>query len=282
MAKLNREEYVEQAFLFKGLAERLRRGEATQDLLSNIREEILVTTNLPIAIDYLRTELNHSGQMSKAMKRLSHYFSPFQSFVVAVSEDDRARLDLKTAFRILHAEAQLRVADPTPQTLFFFQLETLCRNRMDYDHGIDAISKDPFYSQPWPEWLQLVRRQMGLIEIMDLVYVASECYVDNLKRVEFNPESQPKIVLFGRKEGKIALANRKKEPSYFFEALQRQLGYPPVPKIEKVVEEPIELLNKILTRVDKLETRIKMLEDESRSGSIDLTKFYGKKVSDGE
>ena len=36
-----------------------------------------------------------------------------------------------------------------------------------------------------------------------------------------------KPMLFGEKEGKIAWANRKKDPLYLFAALQRHLGYPP-------------------------------------------------------
>ena len=36
--------------------------------------------------------------------------------------------------------------------------------------------------------------------------------------------------LFGEKEGKIARANRGRDPLYLFSALQRQLGYPEVPR----------------------------------------------------
>ena len=45
------------------------------------------------------------------------------------------------------------------------------------------------------------------------------------------PTSCPSIpTLFGEKEGKIARANRGRDPLYLFSALQRQLGYPEVPR----------------------------------------------------
>ncbi len=58
---LDREEYVEQAYLFKALGERMRENHTTQDLLQWIKEEILSTTRLPMAIDYLAAELKHAG-----------------------------------------------------------------------------------------------------------------------------------------------------------------------------------------------------------------------------
>ena len=53
-----------------------------QELLEQIRYELLTTTKLPLAIDYLLTELKHSGQMAPAMKKLAHYFTPFQAYLV--------------------------------------------------------------------------------------------------------------------------------------------------------------------------------------------------------
>ena len=64
---LERAEYVEQAYLFELLRERTAEQMPMQDLLAEIRFELLTTTNLPIAVEYLLTELKHSGQMSPAM-----------------------------------------------------------------------------------------------------------------------------------------------------------------------------------------------------------------------
>ena len=54
---LDREEYVEQAYFFRTLRERMQQSMATQELLAAIRHEILSTTSLPYALDYLAGEL---------------------------------------------------------------------------------------------------------------------------------------------------------------------------------------------------------------------------------
>ena len=80
--------------------------------------------------------------------------------------------------------------------------------------------------------------------------------------------------MFGEKEGRIAWANRGKDPLYLFSALQRQLGYPAVPKPKRPQpqnESPMILAR----RLDRLELRIKLLEEESKGG-IDLSQFDPK------
>ena len=72
--------------------------------------------------------------------------------------------------------------------------------------------------------------------------------------------------------GKIALANRGKEPLYLFAALQRHLGYPTVPR-PRPLDDQAQLLPQILRRLERIETRIKLLEEEQQGG-IDITKFY--------
>ncbi len=79
-------------------------------------------------------------------------------------------------------------------------------------------------------------------------------------------------VLFGEKEGKIALANRHKDPLLLFSALERHLGYPSVPK-PKRSDQTKDVLPTLLKRLERLETRTKLLVDEQRGG-IDLSRFY--------
>ena len=71
MEKLPSEEYVEQAYLFRAMSQRMTPTDPVQDMLGHLREEILATTKLPMAIDYLLAELNHVGTMSTAMGKLS-------------------------------------------------------------------------------------------------------------------------------------------------------------------------------------------------------------------
>ena len=54
---LEREEYIEQAHLFRTLSERLTENVPMQELLAHVKQEILSTTRLPMAIDFLLTEL---------------------------------------------------------------------------------------------------------------------------------------------------------------------------------------------------------------------------------
>jgi hypothetical protein len=90
------------------------------------------------------------------------------------------------------------------------------------------------------------------------------------------PDSElPEPILFGEKEGRIALANRSKEPHYLFLALQRQLGYPAIP-VRKKRDEMAEFIPKMQRLIERLEVRVKFLEDEQRNQGIDLSKFYKK------
>ena len=120
---LDREEYIEQAYLFHALGERLRQNMATQDLLKWIKEEILATTNLPMAMDYMAGELKLTGMFSPAMAKLPHYFTPFQTYVIAESEDPRSKFDFAVALKILEREAEYRAGTPTPQAIFLYQFE---------------------------------------------------------------------------------------------------------------------------------------------------------------
>jgi hypothetical protein len=269
---LDRAEYVEQAYLFRVLSERLPQNMPLQELLRQTRDELLATTRLPLALDFLRAELEHAGVVGSAMARLSHYFTPFQTYVVREAENERGRFDLRIALEILRAEAVYRSEGISRQGLFLFQFETLCRNRLRYDPGLTAIAADPAYDTAWHDWILVVRRQVGLVDLADLVYLRSEYYLTR-RSVRGGPVAPAeKPVLFGEQEGKIAFANRGKDPLYLFAALQRHLGYPAVPRPRPVDDTP-QLLPQILRRLERLETRLKLIEEESREG-IDLTKFY--------
>ena len=102
---LEREEYVEQAYFFRVLRERMESNQSTQEVLSHVHEEILSTTRLPYAIQFLGTELKHSGLLSSGFARLPHYFTPFQTFVVGQAEDERKRFSLDIALLVLEREA---------------------------------------------------------------------------------------------------------------------------------------------------------------------------------
>jgi hypothetical protein len=58
--------------------------------------------------------------------------------------------------------------------------------------------------------------------------------------------------------------------------MQRHLGYPHVPKRE-TVDQTLEMIPQMQRRIERLEARMKLMEDEQRQG-IDITKFYGKSI----
>ena len=271
---LEREELIEQAYLYKMLSERLPQGIPLQEVLQQVREESLATTKLPLAIDYLLGELKHYGAMASAMAHLNHYFAPFQTYLVAEAEEEGGRFDIRTAVDILHREVEFRASQPAPAGLFLFHFETLCRNRLSYDRGLEAISRDPLYDASWKTWILIVRRQMGIVDFADMVYVRSQDY-HNRRFGEQSDETPEKPILFGIKEGKIAWANRQKDPLFLFAALQRHLGYPEVPR-PKPVDDTSQLTAQLSRRLEQLQGRIQLLEEEQRGG-IDLTRFFNGK-----
>jgi hypothetical protein len=267
---LDREEYIEQAYFFRVLRERLAENLSAQEVLERIDQEILSTTRLPYAVQFLATELKHTGLLSSGFARLAHYFTAFQTFIVRMTETATHRFSVDTALLILEREALYRAGQVSPSGLFVYQFETLSRNRLGYDEGLASMAGDPFFDARWRDYLGLVRTQIGAIDFADLIYVRSELYVLEQKRRDPAYES-PLPALFGEKEGKIARANRGRDPLYLFAALQRQLGYPEVPRPKP----PDDLGSKFLAlqaRFREMEMRLKLLEAEVR-GQVDLSQF---------
>ena len=90
-----------------------------------------------ISVKYAGRELKLIGVFSTAMAKLSHYFTPFQTFIVAEAEDEGGKFDLSVALKVLEHEARYRAAGATPQGTFLYQFECLCRNRLGYDRGLE-------------------------------------------------------------------------------------------------------------------------------------------------
>ena len=121
-----------------------------------------------------------------------------------------------------------------------------------------------------------MRRQIGFMDLADMIYVRSWEYLRRKTRPGM-PLAEPEApVLFGEKEGKIAWANRQKDPMYLFAALQRHLGYPMAPRLKRI-DETREIIPQLMRRMERLEVRIKMLEEENREG-LDITQFYSREL----
>jgi hypothetical protein len=208
---LERDEYVEQAYCFRVLRERLADNVPAQDALERLHEELLTTTRLPYAVQFLATELKHTGLLASGFEKLPHYFAPFQAFVVRQSEEEGRRFSTTTALLVLEREAEFRAEGVTPAGLFVYQFETISRNRLGYDDGLRAMAGDPVYDADWQTYLEVVRRQVGAVDFADLVYLRSALYLGEQRRRDPAYES-PFPPLFGDKEGKIARASRGAGP----------------------------------------------------------------------
>src|SRR6516165_3850770 len=104
---LEREEYIEQAYLFRVLRGRMSvEGLATQEVLQHVSQEILATTRLPYAVQFLTAEVKHTGLLSSGFTRLPHYFTPFQAFVIRCTEEEKLRFATETALLVLQREAE--------------------------------------------------------------------------------------------------------------------------------------------------------------------------------
>ena len=224
-----------------------------------------------MAIDFLLGELRHEGVLGPALARLPHYFTPFQAFVIRESENERLKFDLRVGLELLCREAQYRSGEPTRQGIFLYQFESLCRHRLGYDRGLEAVAGDPAFDVAWRDWILTLRRQIGMVDLADVIYVHSEYYWQRAEKSQ-GPPPAGAVILFGEREGRIALANRKKDPLFLFSSLHRQLGYPEVPRA-KAVDAEKSLLPQMARRLEQLEFRLKILEEEQRGG-LDLTKFY--------
>jgi hypothetical protein len=273
MPVLDREEYIEQAYFFQAFRERLIDGLPSQDILARVGEELLSTTRLPMAISFLTTEVKATGLMSLAMARIGHYFTPFQTHVISQAEHDVSRFSMDQALLVLEREAKYKAGGPSLAGLFVYQFEALSRNRLGYGKGLEAMAADPFYDEDWHDYMATLRARLGDVDFADLIFVRSEYFVTERRRLvsDFSPKFP---VLFGEKEGKIARANRGRDPLYLFKALQRQLGYPEVPRPRRPdeAEARIAILEQ---RVTLLENRLKAAEGEIHN-DIDISQFSVK------
>ncbi len=277
---LEREEYIEQAYCFRAYRERLDDNLPAQEILSTIGEEVLATTKLPLALDFLKGEILLTGKVSDGMQRLSHYFTPFQAFLMARAEEEKSRFDQKTALLALERQAEYLSKKPTPQGLFIFQFECIARNRLGYDRGMKAVAADPIFNDDWRDWILKIRHRLGTTDFADLIFYRSEHFVNERRRRTGNPDYRPSFpVLFGVEEGRIAKANRGKDPLFMFAALQRQLGHPAVPRSRRPTSAP-PIHPALEQRLQRIEARLKLVESEVEE-EFDLSQFYVKPEESG-
>ena len=256
--RMDRDECIEQAYFFRTFRDRVQHDMPAQDVLSRLHEELLTTTRMPMAVEFLASEIKHTGSLETGFARLPHYFTPFQTFIIGQSERDKVKFSFETALLVLEREAVYKSGEPVPTGLFVYQFESIARNRLGYDQGLAAVGGDPLFGPEWRVYIDIVRRQVGVIDFCDLVYLRSEQYVVDERRTrrDYEPPVPP---LFGEKEGRIAKASRGRDPLFLFAALQRQLNYPEVPR-PKARDDLSSKFEALETKFRELEARLRMAE----------------------
>ena len=63
----------------------------------------------------MASELRLTGGFATAMAKLPHYFTPFQTFVVAEGEKPEGKFDFRVGMEILEREAEYRAQAPRPR-----------------------------------------------------------------------------------------------------------------------------------------------------------------------
>ena len=246
----------------------------TQEILNALHEEILSTTRLPMAIQFLATELKHTGLLSSGFagcRTTSRRFRPSSS---SQTEDERKRFSIDVGLSILEREAQYRAGTPTRRGCSSTSSRRLSRNRLGYDEGLACHGRRSVlrrrlagvHRHGAPPGRRRRLRRPGLSALGTL----------RARPAPPDPDYVPPVApLFGEKEGKIAKANRGRDPLYLFAALQRQLGYPEVPRLKAAATTSTAKLEVLRAKIKELETRLKLVEGEVR-GQVDLSEFMAK------
>lgn len=136
------------------------------------------------------------------------------------AEEEGGRFDMRIALKVLEHEATYRAAGATPQGLFSTALKRSLA--IDSTMYMDSMPWQTmiFSTRHVCTWIRIVSRQVGLVDLADLVFVRSREYWRLESRAALlagNEEPMPdRTILFGEKEGRIARANRGKDPMFFF------------------------------------------------------------------
>ena len=266
---LDREEYIEQVYFFRTFRERLTQNLAAQEILERLHEEILATTRLPLAIQFLATELKHTGELASGFARLPHYFTPYQTFVVGQAEREGHAFSLPAALLVLERERSIGRVRSTPAGMFVYQFESLSRNRLGFADGLTPCGRPALrrrlasVSRPGAQARRRLRFRRHVVRPVRIVRGGAAA-----ADADYVPPVPP---LFGEKGGQIARANRGRDPLFLFAALQRQLGYPevPRPRPRDDLEAQIEA---VAVKLREMEARLRLVEGEVR-GQVDLSEF---------
>ena len=131
---------------------------------------------------------------------------------------------------------------------------------------------DPFYDPDWRDFLALVqapdrRGRFRRYRVFALaVLCAGSAVVGRL--------CSAGLAIVWREGGQDRQGQSRPRPLYLFAALQRQLGYPEVPR-SKPKDDVGSRIEALKVKIRELETRLKLVEGEVQ-GRVDLSEFLAK------
>ena len=142
--------YVEQAYFFRTFLKRMADNMPAQEVLESLHQELLSSTRMPMAIQFLATEIKHSGLLATGLERLPHYFTKFQAFSSPEAEDEGRRIIMPTA-RSSSSRRRRNQANPDRPGCS----STSSKHSSEpprYLDGIIAMEDDPLYDADWTEY----------------------------------------------------------------------------------------------------------------------------------
>ena len=273
------------------LGERLRENMPAQEILGIVREEILATTKLPMAIDFMLAELRHLGAFSaRPWSGCTHYFTPFQCFVMQEAENDTAAV--RPARRARNPRPRGRVPRRGRRRgRACSSTSSKCSAATGWatTRGWRPSPATRRIDETWRNWILTVRRQIGMVDLADLIFVHSEFYHERKPQRRAGRPRPSADAPHGRGARPRAFrrcsASRKaaspgpiggKDPLLLFAALHRQLGYPEAPRAAAGGPRGAACCRRWLAGSNSSKRRLKLVEEEQRGG-INLEQFYAEK-----
>ena len=122
-----------------------------------------------------------------------------------------SRFSMEQALLILEREAKYKSENPARRPVHFPVRVSVAKPAGLHPGTGAAMSADPLYTEDWRDYILMLQTRLGDV---DFAKPHPSYYAHFVKeRRKTNPEFEPKYpTLFGEREGKIARANRGRDP----------------------------------------------------------------------
>ena len=268
---LDREEYIEQAYFFRASASGSPTTCRPRTSSPRLHEELLTTTRLPYAVQFLAAEIKHTGPARQRVREAAALLHPFQAFVIRQAEEEKQRFPMADGAAGAGTRGRVPGRAADQPGLFVYQFETIARNRLGYIDGLAAMAADPLYDADWRATSTSSAGRSATSTSRDLVYLRSELYVTEQRRA--NPAYEPSRAAALRREGgEDRQGQPRPRPAVPVRRAAAATRLPRGAAVTQRDDGKTRSWSKIETKLRELETRLKLAEGELR-GNIDLSQF---------